>query len=171
MEYEGPAAGGGGKISMDYATVHVVQQALIARGFSVGKTGADGIFGKNTEKALLRFSNGRSGYPDDANLRALGVNVMKSDDGKVTSASFVPAAIPPAQRAPAPVGAPPPSAVPVVVQQPGFFGQIVPGVNRPLWLVLLGGVGVIAVGVGVAKMIAGSAPAGTSRAYMMGGAR
>lgn len=40
------------------ATVRDVQQRLISLGYDVGRTGADGIPGRSTTKAVARFSGG-----------------------------------------------------------------------------------------------------------------
>jgi hypothetical protein len=66
----GPASGG--TYYTDVPTIKAVQQALIAKGFSVGKDGADGKFGPDTEAALFAFG-GVHGPPDGAMLARLGV--------------------------------------------------------------------------------------------------
>ncbi len=57
-------------------TVLAIQQALLAQGFSVGKSGADGVFGKDTQAAIQKFMASKgishSGIIDAQVLSLLG---------------------------------------------------------------------------------------------------
>ena len=50
--------------------VKLCQEDLITLGYSVGRTGADGIFGKNTEEGVRRFQHDH----DDPDGKALKVD-------------------------------------------------------------------------------------------------
>jgi len=60
--------------------VKSLQRALVARGFSVGPTGADGVFGTNTQRALQNFQRDRGlpvrydGSIDGQTQAALGLD-------------------------------------------------------------------------------------------------
>lgn len=82
--------GAGGTMYTDAPTIRAVQQALISKGFSVGKEGADGKFGPDTEVALFKFS-GQHGPPNDDVLSKLGVKPGGSSPASSPSTSRAPA--------------------------------------------------------------------------------
>lgn len=51
-------------------TVAALQQRLLALGFSVGKSGADGIFGVDTRAAVAAFQRANGIYPADGTVGA-----------------------------------------------------------------------------------------------------
>jgi peptidoglycan hydrolase-like protein with peptidoglycan-binding domain len=142
MDFVGPPPIG----YTDKGTILAVQKKLISLGYSVGKTGADGIFGKDTETALYKYA-GKHGPPDDETLRRLGVNVGGGGSAAASapsssSKSYSSLATSPSEAHKA--------------EEPGFFSKEVPGIHRPLWQVLVGAVGIIAVGTGIILAFRGS---------------
>lgn len=73
--------------------VVAIQKELIKRGYDVGPTGADGIFGKNTKNAVIKFQSDNgikpTGFVGNITSKALGVESMskKGTESKVTSKS------------------------------------------------------------------------------------
>lgn len=61
---------------IDKPTVEAVQKALIARGFSVGKSGADGLWGKDTAAGIKAFQLA-SGFPVTAVIDFGVLNALK----------------------------------------------------------------------------------------------
>jgi peptidoglycan hydrolase-like protein with peptidoglycan-binding domain len=67
--------------------VKAVQQALIDKGYYVGKTGADGKLGDNTRKAIIKYQkdNGikQTGLVEPITAKSLGVQPLTSNKDKV----------------------------------------------------------------------------------------
>jgi hypothetical protein len=86
-----PSDYGMGKYSMtDFGKpsgVKAVQQALIDKGYYVGKTGADGKLGDNTKKAIIKYQkdNGikQTGLVEPITAKSLGVQPLTSNKDKV----------------------------------------------------------------------------------------
>lgn len=72
-----------------------IQKELIKRGYDVGRTGADGVFGPNTKNAVVKFQKDNgikpTGFVGSITSKALGVNSMSSKS--TTSSSKKPAEI------------------------------------------------------------------------------
>lgn len=70
------------KIGSKGAEVKKMQNALISRGYNVGRFQADGIFGKSTRDAVIKFQRDNRLQPDGivgpATKRALGLNSVRS---------------------------------------------------------------------------------------------
>lgn len=60
-----------------------IQRELIKRGYDVGRTGADGVYGSNTKNAVMKFQkdNGikQTGFVGNITSKALGVNSMSNN--------------------------------------------------------------------------------------------
>lgn len=141
--------GSGGTHYTDSATIKSVQQALISKGFSVGKDGADGKFGPDTEAALYKFG-GIHGPPDDAMLSRLGVSPVAAAPSRPVASSSAPSTFSApsifpsfAPAAPHEVKAKTPD-----VQAAGLFGL-------QWWQVGVVGVGGLAVVAGVVSLFVG----------------
>ena len=65
------------KIGSKGGEVKQVQEKLISKGYGVGKSGADGLFGKNTKEAVIKFQKAHRLVPDGivgpATKKALGI--------------------------------------------------------------------------------------------------
>lgn len=140
----GPAAGG--SHYTDSGTITAVQRALNSRGYKVK---VDGKFGPETEGALFKVT-GQHGPPDDAALATLGVSPGGS--GAQSSARSS-ASSPNSKSAIAPR-----SGASAIAPSASFLTQNVPGLERPVWQVVLGGLGVAAIGTGLYLAFSGSPP-------------
>jgi peptidoglycan hydrolase-like protein with peptidoglycan-binding domain len=138
----GPAAGG--THYTDAGTIAAVQRALNSRGYKVK---VDGKFGPETEGALYKVT-GQHGPPDDAALSTLGVSPGGSSAQSNARSAASPSKSAIVSRAGSASTAPSAS----------FLTQNVPGLERPVWQVVLGGLGVAAIGTGLYLAFSGSPP-------------
>lgn len=62
-----------------------IQRELIKRGYDVGRTGADGVYGTNTRNAVMKFQRDnnikQTGYVGSITSKALGVSPMSKSSG------------------------------------------------------------------------------------------
>ena len=147
IEQYGPSAGG---IYTDAGTIRAVQQALLAKGLSVGKGGADGKWGVDTEAARYKFG-GVHGPPDDAMLARLGVapggvgaKAAVTRDVANLSSSL-------ARGAPSPVPSPAPGAAPAgssILTKPLW-----PGAPVRVWQAGVGALGFLLLVTGLAAAV------------------
>ena len=133
-------------IYTDQPTVLAVQKALKLKGFDPGAL--DGIFGKKTLAAVkqlqAKLKSDQTGAIDYGVLMALGVS---APGAKAAGPGTAGGGVTGGGAAASTPSAPGSSAM------PAFLMQDVPYVNRPLWQVLVGGLGLGAIGVGVYRMV------------------
>ena len=74
--------------------VKKVQQALIDAGYNVGKTGADGVFGKNTLEAVKQYQKDNGLTVDGIVGKITSGSLFGSDTKKETKPTATPATTP-----------------------------------------------------------------------------
>lgn len=130
-----------GAVYTDKANVERVQRAL---GLTV-----DGKIGPNTRAAVKKFNEQRGASGDGENITdgtlAAVAGLEYSNSQKVVPSSKSSAVQMGPAGGPGPVGVPASSSD----DEPGFFSMNVPGIDRPLWQVGLGTLGVFSIGLGL----------------------
>jgi len=151
--------GGAPSVGQNYTdkeTVKLIQGKLHALSLAkmdpsldpFGKSKDDGIFGPDTKRALISFNTQRGapeagGNINDDVIVALRNVVYTPEKGREKPVT------PPSGQKPVALAA----ALATASEPPGFFSTNVPGVDRPLWQVMLAAFGLSVTGFGLYRVI------------------